>query len=199
MSDSSSQAGEIPLNYNEVLYWKIDQKIGRLVGLNLLAFPLTILFGAGFYLFVLVFGRPQEIHSQGSILVVTLLMISMLLFLLLHECVHGIGMRIYGARPKYGFLWKGLMFYATASGYAFRRNEYLVIALAPLISLSLLVCCGIWLLAGSQAVLLLAFCGMINGGGSIGDLWMSAIVLRYPAEAYVVDEQNGVRVFLPVK
>jgi len=31
----------------------------------------------------------------------------------------------------------------------------------------------------------------------VGDLWITTIVLRYPATAYVIDEKDGIRVFLP--
>jgi hypothetical protein len=33
----------------------------------------------------------------------------------------------------------------------------------------------------------LAFCGAINASGAVGDLWITMIVLRYAATAYVVD------------
>ena len=31
---------------------------------------------------------------------------------------------------------------------------------------------------------------------AIGDLWIAIIVLRYASTAYVIDERDGVRVFL---
>ena len=42
-----------------------------------------------------------------------------------------------------GVIWKGLMFYATAPGHAFLRNQYILVSLAPLVSLSILACFGI--------------------------------------------------------
>jgi len=52
-------------------------------------------------------------------------------------------------------------------------------------------------LMGTAWVALFAFCATINAGGAIGDLWIAKIVLRYPASAYIMDERDGVRVFLP--
>ena len=66
-----------------------------------------------------------------------------LLAWVLHELTHGLVMRMYGAKPKYGILWKGLMWYATSPGYAYRRNNYVVIALAPFVFISTLVIVGI--------------------------------------------------------
>ena len=199
MSIQTLPNGTIPLDYNEVLYWTIVQKPGRIIAVTLLGLPLGFVFGAGFLAFVLLFGRPMEINIHASIQARILLLIGVILVIPLHELAHGVAMRIYGARPQYGISWKALMIYTTAPGYAFLRNQYLVATLAPLVSLSLLACCGIRLMAGSPAVLLLAICAVINGTGAIGDLWISAIILRYPAYAYIVDERNGMRVFLPGK
>lgn len=55
--------------------------------------------------------------------------------IVLHELLHGLAMRIFGARPEYGVLPQQLMFYASAPGYAFRRNTCLVVEMAPLMVL----------------------------------------------------------------
>ena len=115
----------------------------------------------------------------------------------LHELIHGITMRRYGAKPKYGVLWSGLMFYATAAGFAFRRNDYLKVALAPLLVLSLIVLVVLAMPISANLATLLIICGSFNAAGAIGDLWITRIVLRYPAHAYVIDERDGVRIFMP--
>jgi hypothetical protein len=88
------------------------------------------------------------------------------------------------------------MFYATSPGYAFRRNDYLVVILAPLVGLSLLALMVI-LFAPPEVALLLALCATVNGAGAVGDLWILLITLRYPERAYVMDERDGMRIFLP--
>lgn len=126
-----------------------------------------------------------------------LVFIGTLLTFVLHELTHGLAMWMFGASPKYGIIWKGLMLYATSPGHAYHLNNYLAIALASFIFISALVVLGIWLLQGTLWVALLAICGIINASGAIGDLWMTMIVFRYPASAYVMDERDGIRVFLP--
>jgi hypothetical protein len=115
----------------------------------------------------------------------------------LHELTHGLTMQMFGASPKYGIIWKGLMLYATSPGYAYRRNNYVVISLAPFVFISALVILGMWLLQGTPWVALLGICGIVNASGAIGDVWITMIVLRYAAAAYVMDERDGIRVFLP--
>lgn len=64
-------------------------------------------------------------------------------------------------------------------------------------SLSVVAFLGILLQTGTANTWLWAVWATINGGAAIGDLWITAIVLRYPAHAYIVDERDGMRVFLP--
>ncbi|MGD8406239.1 MAG: DUF3267 domain-containing protein [Anaerolineales bacterium] len=196
MSVPDITPGKPPPDYKEVRYWKISEKSGRVLIMNLLSVPLAIVFGIGFFVFVVLFGRPQgftgEILNFGLILIFGIIVV-----IVLHELAHGIAMQIYGARAKYGFIWKGLMFYATSPGYAFQRDQYIVIILAPLVSLSILACIGILVSAGTPLVWLLAVWATVNGSATIGDLWILTIALRYPSHAYVMDEHDGMRVFMP--
>ncbi|MBN1259107.1 MAG: DUF3267 domain-containing protein [Anaerolineae bacterium] len=204
MSTETSPNGAMSSNYRQVLYWRISEKRGRVILMNLLAIPLACLLGVGFLGLVLAFGRPFDIDFESQTIMQGLIQLGLTVIVALavfplHEGVHGLAMRIFGAHPKYGVMWQSLMFYATAPGHAFSRNSYLVIALAPFVILSLLAGGGIWLLAGSPSVFLPVFFGVINGSGAIGDLWICTIVLRYPAHARIIDERDGIRVLLPTR
>lgn len=189
-------AGTLPNQYEQVLYWKITEKPARAIILNAAGLFLFIFFGIFFLGLAVRLGKLPAMFSlePGELGV---MIIALCLTLLLHELMHGLAMRIFGARPRYGVLWKQLMFYATAPGYAFPRRRYLIIALAPFALISLGVVLGMWLLKGTGWVALLALCGAVNAAGAVGDLWITMMVLRYAAHAYIVDEQDGVRVFLP--
>lgn len=197
MLSLDSIPGKPPAGYEEVLYWKITQRTGRIVIMNILSVPLAVLFGTVFLIFVGMFGRPSGILVEDP-LQPAILLFGIVLVVVAHELSHGVAMRFFGARPKYGVIWKGLMFYATAPGYAFQRNQYIAISLAPLVSLSTLAGLGIILQAGTSFVWLWAVWATINGSATIGDLWITVIVLRYPKHAYIIDERDGMRVFLPV-
>lgn len=191
MSESS-----LPPGHREVLYWRLTQKRGRAFAINLLAFPMLWLFSQIFISLMRLLNRPQTPVLTVEINPLQLLL-ALILLIPAHELMHGIAMRLYGARPRYGFMWKGLMFYATAPDYAFRRNQYLAVILAPLVVLSLLACCVILLATNASSALTAAIFGAVNGAASTGDLWIGAIVLRYPAHAYVIDERDGMRILLP--
>ncbi len=51
-------------------------------------------------------------------------------------------MKVVGAPVRFGVLYFGLMAYATAPGHAFSRSQFVAIALAPLVRLSLLALLG---------------------------------------------------------
>jgi len=197
--------GSVPGQYRQVLYWTIKQSPGRLILMQVLMIPLVIVFVIIFSFLAAQVGDFELGSLQIRILSDTWLrsvaiglvwLAGLAGTIVLHELVHGITMKRFGAWPQYGVLWRYLAFYATSPGYAFRRNSYLTVALAPLVVISLLAVLGMVLVRGTEWVVLLALCGIINGSGAIGDLWMSSIALRYPRDAYVVDEKDGFRILV---
>jgi hypothetical protein len=195
-TDPNFRSGSLPDSYQEVLYWRITGEPGRVIALNIVGVLLFIGFGALFSTLAVRVGRLPASFDFGLVELI-LIIAGILLALVVHELTHGMAMQMYGAKPQYGALWKQMMFYATAPGFAFARNHYIVIALAPLIFISILVVLGMWLLQGTLWVALLGICGIMNASGAVGDMWITALVLRYPATAYVMDERDGVRIFLP--
>jgi hypothetical protein len=188
-------SGLLPDGYEEVLYWTITENIKRAIFLQILSIPLCVFSGLVFFGLAFRLGElpPSLTFGLGEI---GITIVTIVITIVLHELAHGLAMQRFGAHPRYGVLWKQGMFYATAPGYAFRRNDYIQIALAPFVLLSVLAMLGIWLLSGTFWVALLAIGGIMNATGAVGDLWITAIVLRYPVTAYVIDEKDGIRVFL---
>ena len=195
LNTTSITPGTLPNGYREVLYYRLNKPI-RIIVLQILSIPLFVVFGLIFLNIAIGLGKlPSRV--QIGLTEMILLLVGTLLTLVLHELTHGVVMQMFGAKPRYGVLWKQAMFYATTPGYAYRRNDYLLIALAPLFILSILVILGMWLMQGTLWVALLAICGTINASGAIGDILIAIIVLRYTSTAFVMDERDGVCVFLP--
>ena len=188
-------SGSLPIDYQEVLHWKVTEKRSRVITLNILGVLLFVIFGLVFSNLAVSLGKLRGfrfgLNEIGAVL------IAIVMTFILHELTHGLFMQIFGARPKYGILWKQMMFYATSPGYAYHRNNYVVIALAPFAIISIIVVLGMWLLQGTLWVALLGICGVINASGAIGDIWITMIVLRYATTAYIMDERDGIRIFLP--
>jgi hypothetical protein len=187
--------GALPSHAREVLYWKITQNRWQVIVVNVLSLPLAALMGLVFFGWLGILSPvPGTLRLQ--LLQVVSVIPAMVVTLILHEGAHGLAMLAYSARPRFGILWQGLMLYATSPGYAFRRNAYAVVILAPLISLSLLALLAMPFLPFYLG-LLVALCATVNGAGAIGDLWILLIALRYPPQAYIMDERDGMRIFMP--
>ncbi len=195
MTTSSSPSGRPSATYTQALYWRVRDGSGRLVKINLLALPLAAMFGLAFVWMAQHVGKAPKLAwgARDSVLFV----IGIVGVLAVHECMHGLLMRVFGARPRYGFYARGGMFYAKAPGYTFTRRQYLIVVLGPLVGLSLLACAGIGLLAGTSMVWYVALWGVVNASAANADAWIAAVVLQHPADALVVDELDGLRVLVP--
>jgi hypothetical protein len=195
INDQVLTSGACPNDYQEVLYWTVTGKPMRVITMNILGiFPLVIS-GLIFSWLAFNLGKLPLGEFRLGLGEMGLVLAGVILTLGLHELTHGLAMQMFGAKPKYGMMWQGML-YATSPGYAYPRNNYVVIALAPFIFLSILVVLGMWLLQGTLWVALLGICGIVNATGAIGDMWITSIVLRYAPTALVMDERDGIRVFL---
>lgn len=120
-----------------------------------------------------------------------------LVVLPLHELLHGLAIRYFGHRVRYGAkLSKGVL-YATAENALFRRNEYIAVALAPLVGITLLVM-GLMVVAPPWLAFYAALAAVVNAGGAVGDLWATWVVRRYSVSALVRDTADGFQIYLPV-
>ena len=119
----------------------------------------------------------------------------MILVIVPHELCHGLAMRAFGGQPRYGLGVAYFVFpYAFATTDArFTRNQFVVVALTPLVVLSVV---GLPLLLAFEWALLAIPLAM-NAGGSVGDLWMALTVLGYPPSVTVVDTTTGLSVYGP--
>jgi hypothetical protein len=187
----------LPGNYSEVLYWKLSHHRKLLVVLNVVGLALMGLSLPLFFAWARLW-HPEIVSLELSVLQMGVALIAIAITIVLHELTHGLALRAYGAQPKYGVMWQEMMFYATAAGYAFRRNAYIVIALAPLVGLSLVGMALLMLPLPDWLVLIIVFSIALNVGSAIGDLWLVRVTLGYPLSAYIVDEKDGLRVFMPV-
>lgn len=198
LNDTISASGALPESYQEVLSWKVTEKPMRVIALNIAGLILFVIFGMIFSSMAFGLGKiPSQGNFRIGLVEISLSIAGVVLTLVLHELTHGLTMQMFGTSPTYGIIWKGLMLYATSPEYAYRRNSYVVIALAPFVFISVLVVLGMWILQGTAWVALFATCGVVNASGAVGDMWITTIVLRYATTAYIMDERDGIRVFLP--
>jgi len=159
-------------------------------GMGLLAF-----FAFGFFfmsLYTLFTGNVGFNFTSGTILISVALFVGTMV---LHELIHGAFMSKYGGKPSYG---AGIAYFILPYLYAttktiFTRNQFIVIAIAPLVVISLV---GIGIMAAFPSIahwMLIPF--VINGSGAVGDMWVTRNVLRYPKHVMLEDRKNELIIY----
>lgn len=106
----------------------------------------------------------------------------------LHEAVHALAILAQGGRPRFG-LKLPIAAYCTAPNQLFTRNGYIVVALAPLVALTIIGLALVWLAPDLAACLLLGFAGNISG--AVGDLAVVRDMGRLSEETLVADDETG--------
>jgi hypothetical protein len=111
-----------------------------------------------------------------------------------HELLHGVAMARYGGSPSYGV---GVSYfvlpyaYAESDGTSYTRNQLLVALLAPFVGITAVGLAAMVVYPTPLLIVPLA----ANAAGSIGDLWMAAVLCQYPADVRVGDPPGNVRGF----
>jgi hypothetical protein len=161
-----------------------------LIGMGTLA-----LFAFGFFfnaLYAQFTGKVAFTFTSDAILISVALFIGTAV---LHELIHGLFVSIYGGKPHYGagIAYFILPYFYTTTKTIFLRNQFIVIAIAPLVVISLV---GIGLMAAFPSIAHWIFIPfVINGSGAVGDMWLTRNVLRYPKHVLLEDRKNGLIIY----
>jgi len=183
----------LPDGYRELLsiHLQKDKKLALLI--NAMALAVGIVLGVGMHLIVPIGTLFDMTNGIGPYLLrFGVLLVGEVAYLILHELVHGITMKYYGAkRVKYGFT--GLYAYAGSDEY-FDKRSYLTIALAPVVIwgiVLLLLQCFV-----SGGWLWVVWCiQLTNLSGAAGDAYVTMRFSRLPADILVCDSGVGMTVY----
>lgn len=115
--------------------------------------------------------------------------------IVIHEGLHGLAIRYAGHTPRFGMILSKGAFYATADNALFWRNDFILIALAPIVGITLLGMGLVWVLPDTAAYYV-ALGVVMNAANSIGDLWMTAVCFRYPPTTLVRDQADRMTVYV---
>ena len=128
------------------------------------------------------------ITGGGLLLWVVINVVGYCLMLLLHELLHGAAFLLWGGRPYLGTKLPYALF-CGAKNQLFRRNQYLVVGLAPLVVITL---AGIIFTLISPILASYTLSVTIgNISGAAGDAWSVRRMLRLPATALIEDTEAG--------
>ncbi len=120
------------------------------------------------------------------------LLVLMIVYMILHELVHGAAMKICGTRKvKYGFT--GMYAYAGSEDY-YDKRSYIFIALAPIVLLGVVIAI-INPFVPAEWFWVVYFIQIINISGAAGDLFVTVRFSRMPRDILVRDYGVGMVVF----
>jgi len=162
--------------------WSVVGMAATVVGIPVFAFPSMLRAGQG--------GGSFRIGLVEILLVVALTA----LLVIAHEAIHGLVMLCFGARPRFGALLVGRAMpalYATSDGHRFTRGQYLAVAAAPALTISVL---GFWACFSPWAGYLILPLA-IHLGGCVGDGFACWRVLHEPPGTECEDLRDGIRFY----
>jgi hypothetical protein len=119
--------------------------------------------------------------------------VSYIVIICVHEIIHSLVFLFWGGRPHFGAKLP-LALYCGAKDQLFRRNQYLVVGLAPLVVITLAGITLTILAPSAASYVFLATIG--NIAGAAGDVWVTAHLLRQPHDILVEDTDKGCRIWL---
>lgn len=124
------------------------------------------------------------------------MLIGSVVYIVLHELVHALFMKIFGAtRIKFGF--NGLFAYAGSEHEYFKKGPYIIIALAPVVIFFVIyaiICPFIYTTSWFWVVY---FWQIQNVSGAVGDIYVSIRFSKAPKDAYIKDGGTYMEMFVP--
>ena len=112
------------------------------------------------------------------------LFVAMIAYIVLHELVHGITMKILGTKKiKYGFT--GLLAYAGSDDY-YDKKSYITIALAPIVIWGVVLAI-INIFVSSEWFWVVYFIQLLNVSGAAGDMYVTVKFAKLPKDILVRD------------
>lgn len=184
---------KLPANYKEILSVNLqkDKKIALLI--NIVSFVIMIAMAVPMHFYIPITSIFDM--SEGILMYFLRLLVFIggtVAYIILHEAVHGIAMKMCGTKKvKFGFT--GMYAFAGSDDY-YDKKSYIVIALAPIvvwgIILGVINC-----LVPASWFWVVYFIQIFNISGAAGDLYVTAKFSKLPKDILVQDCGIGMTVY----
>ncbi len=135
---------------------------------------------------------PGQIGGWGLFLWIGINILAYIVVMFLHEGLHALAFLFWGGKPYFGAKLP-VALYCGAKNQLFRRNQYLVVGLAPFVVISLAAI--IFTLFSPALASYTLFASIGNFSGAAGDVWSVWKIHRHPAEVFIEDTESGYRVW----
>ena len=183
----------LPEKYTELYAIDLqkDKKLSLLV--NLIAVLIAVLLAVPMHFCVPIYSLLDMTNGFGAYMIrYGVLIGAMFAYIVLHELVHGVAMKICGTKKiKYGFT--GLYAYAGSDDY-YDKKSYLFIALAPVVLWGVVLAI-LNPLVPIEWFWVVYLIQITNLSGAAGDLFVTVKFSRFPNDILIKDHGVGMTVY----
>ena len=183
----------LPRGYKEIFSVNLQKNKKMAISLNIVATVVAVIMIIPMCFVVPISALFSMEEGIGRyILRFAVLIAGSVLYLVLHEAVHGIAMKICGTKKiKYGF--KGMFAYAGSSDY-YDKKSYIFIALAPVVLWGI-VLAVLNFVVPYEWIWVVYIIQVSNIGGAVGDFYVTLKFSRFPSDILVSDSGLGMTVY----
>ena len=183
----------LPEGYREIYSINLQKDKKMALFLNLLCFVITAALAVPMHFIVPAYNLFDASAGMGAYWIrVGSLIVLVVVYLVLHELVHGIAMKICGTKKvKYGFT--GMYAYAGSEDYYYKK-PYIFIALAPVVLWGV-VLAVVNVFVSPQWFWVIYLIQIANLSGAAGDLFVTVKFSRMPKDILIRDCGVGMTVY----
>ncbi len=184
---------ELPEAYTEILQIDLQKNKRLMLLVNALAIAIGVIMAVPMHFYVPIgslFSMDKGLFAYSVRFAA--LVVLMIAYIVLHELVHGMAMKLCGTKKiKYGFT--GMYAFAGSTDY-YAKKPYIFIALAPVVLWGVVLAVinpfvprdwfwVVWMLQ------------IVNISGAAGDLYVTCRFLRMPSDILVRDHGMSMKVY----
>ena len=175
----------LPENYTQVFSVDLQKDKKKAVLVNMLAGVIALVMAVPMHFYVPIMTMFDLNAGLPAYTVrFAVLIIAMLVYMVLHELVHGITMKAFGTKKvKYGFT--GMYAFAGSDDY-YDRKSYITVALAPVVLWGI-VLTVVNMLVPMEWFWVVYLVQITNISGAAGDLYVTVKFCRLPKDILVRD------------
>ncbi len=184
---------ELPEDYTEILQIDLQKNKRLMLLVNALAIAIGVIMAVPMHFYVPIgslFSMDKGLFAYSVRFAA--LVVLMIAYIVLHELVHGMAMKLCGTKKiKYGFT--GMYAFAGSTDY-YAKKPYIFIALAPVVLWGAVIALinpfvprdwfwVVWMLQ------------IVNISGAAGDLYVTCRFFRMPSDILVRDHGMSMKVY----
>lgn len=183
----------LPEGYREICTIDLQKNKKMALVVNLLAIVIAALLAIPMHYVVPISSLfSMENGMQSYMFRFVGMFVLLILYMVLHELVHGIAMKMCGTKKvKYGFT--GIYAYATSNDF-YDKKTYIFIALAPVVLWGI-VLAVVNMFVSLEWFWVVYLIQISNLSGAAGDLYVTVKFLRLPSDILIQDYGVGMTVF----